>query len=356
MNNKKALALGIVLLLIGQIVVFAQEYSYFHIRDLRHGAYLAAGVKYDGALYHLKKDSAGKLPETAEWRFEDAGKINGKQYYYIVDRLHDSAIMAGDNKDGDTYSQKNYHRKKFAMWTATEKRFEDGQIPVIFTDAKHGLDLVAGRNHDGEIYHQTAKEYKNAKWVLELNSEGDVGTGPDFYVVKQRLASLKFHTDVVAAIKHPPTLTLESAESNDSDVTQSYTVRKTVEHSAEESWSFRRAVKVSLYQELSVSSGFAGSGEVKSKTTFGLEVDQEWVKSDKRTTKNTLMWSIPVVAPPHSRVSVNAVIKILKRDVTFTATIENTMGNGEVKETTINGEWSGVQYVTGEINIDQEKL
>jgi len=354
MSKKKSIALGIVILLIGQVAVFAESYSYFHIKDLAHGAYLVAGFKYDEALYHLKVDK-GELPQTAQWRFEKAGKFNGKEYYYLVDRLHSSGIMGGDNYDGDTYSQKNYKGKQNAMWTATEKTLEQGQIPVIFTDRKHKFDLVAGSSHDGEIYHQSAGERSNALWVLELVVKGD--QGPDFYVAEQRLINLEYHYNLAKVLNQQPALTIKAQRvPNDTEVTQTFSITKSDSQTVEEFWSFKRAVKASIFQTLSVSGGFAGTGEVKSETTIGFTYEQEWVNSNKRTVKNDFTWNIPVVVPPHSVVEVNGILMRLNKDIPFTATIENTLGSGERKIITVDGMWEGVEYVTGEVSFKQTKL
>jgi hypothetical protein len=355
MNNKKAFALGTLLLLIVQIAGFTQEYSYFHIYDLEHKAYLVSEPKaFPKPGIHHSKVEAMKLPQNAQWRFELAKTINEKKYYYIVDRLYDTAIAGGDSYDGDIYAYDSFRGKRNAQWTATEETVAEGQIPFVFTDRKHDRDLVAGAKYDGEIYHQTAGERRNARWVLELVSKGK--KGPDFFVVEQRLINLKFHTDKATVITEEPLLIIDESRLNNSEVAQSITLNKEKSQTVEESWSFKQAVKVSIYHELSVSSGLAGTAEVKSTTTVGFEYEKEWSESNKRIVKNSLVWNIPVVIPPHSKLSVSGVITSLKRNIPFTATILNELGSGDEKEMKVEGVWSGVQYVTGEIRFDQTNL
>ena len=354
MDNKKALALGILLLLVVQTAGFTESNSYFHIYDLAHEAYLVSGLKvFPPGLYH-NKEKAEKLPQNAQWRFEPAEKIKGVQYYYIVDRLYGTAIAGGDNYDGDIYLYDNYRGKRNAQWKATEKNFENGQFPFVFTDGKHKRDLVAGARYDRHIYHQSAGEKSNGRWVVELVSKGT--QGPDFFVVEQELINIEYHRNEAKELGDSNLFMIKRQRvPNNTEVTQTIDVGKSTKEITEQSWWFERAVTMSIYQSISVSGGFPGGVQTESKTEIGWEETKEWGEKNTHRVENELTWTIPTVVPPHSVVEVSAVLTKVIKNIPFTATIENTLGSGEKKRITVEGMCRAVEYVSGDISFNQTK-
>jgi hypothetical protein len=353
MMNRKAMSLAVLLVVLVVGSVWSDDqYSYFYIKDMAHGQYLSAGHKYDGNIYHLTEEETKVVKGAALWRFEEAGTFGGTKYYYIVDRQHGAALSAGHNKDNNTYSIKDYEGRDNCKWKATEQDVENGLISFVFTDRKHELDLVAGDVYDRDVYHQKAGTRPNGRWFLEMAMKRT--KGPDFCVVEQRLIALDFHDDKATVLDRNPLLTIAGQRiPNNTDIKQSFEIVKSQKEEIEEKWWFQHAVSASIFQTVSFSGGLPGGVEAKSETTIGFVYEHEWGESNTRTVSNELTWSVPVAVPPHSIVEVNGVIIRLKRDVPFTAKIENTLGNGRKKIIYVDGIWTGVEYVSGDITFDQ---
>jgi len=157
---------------------FNPQLSYV-ITDVKHGISLVAGLQSggDNAIHHKREIHQ----QNSRWSFKPAGD----GYYYIFDRMHNKAIIAGDVANNQVYHQ-NPSGRLNAQW-----RITPSSLPgkYIITDRKHGKSLVAGSNYDGRVYHQPSNNSPAAYWSIEvkqplINTQGPPTFNPQLsYVI-----------------------------------------------------------------------------------------------------------------------------------------------------------------------------
>jgi hypothetical protein len=312
---------------------FAQTYKYFHIYDVAHSCYLAAGASYDGHVYHLRADNLG---DNAQWRFvaADSG------YYYLVDRRHGAALSI-------TGQITTYTGDARCQWRA-EPATTVGAY--WFKNRQNGLAVVGGDVYDGKIYIQAPGERRNAQWVLRLVEDGTIG--PDFYVTKQELLKIDLDTNAVNRIEVPPLFAVNQVVTNGTSVEQTTSIEARKTETTTESWEFSKSVSISV--AISVKSGVTVSGvaEVSSEVTTTYQESYTWTNKVEISKTTEYLWTIPVTVPANNAVRVTAMIKKYTTQVPFNAIVRSTYGDGTVETDTVHGTWYGVEYITGAVTFE----
>lgn len=312
---------------------FAQAYKYFHIYDVAHSCYLAAGASYDGHVYHLREDNLG---DNAQWRFVEADS----GYYYLVDRRHGAALSITGQITAYTDDARCQWKAEPATTVGT----------YWFKNRENGLAVVGGDVYDGKIYIQAPGERRNAQWVLRLVEDGTIG--PAFYVTKQELLKIDLDTNAVNRIEVPPLFAVDQVVTNSTSAEQTTSIEARKTETTTESWEFNKTVSISV--AISVQSGVTvkGVAEVSSEVTTTYQESYSWTNKVEISKTTEYLWTIPVTVPAKDSVRVRAMVKKYTTQVPFNAIVRSTYGDGTVETDTVQGTWYGVEYITGAVTFE----
>ncbi|RVE75192.1 hypothetical protein OJAV_G00014580 [Oryzias javanicus] len=127
---------------------------------------------------------------------------------------------------------------------------------------------------------------------------------------------------------------------NDTDVTQSYTVQTSKKITEKSSWSVKNKMETTF--SVNVQAGIPEVVEVSGGFSFTVGVEASY--GLENTVERTETLSFPVQVPPNKSVEVDITIGRATVDLPYTATVEITCYNDSVLKFNTSGEYKGVTY------------
>ncbi|XP_037616492.1 natterin-3-like [Sebastes umbrosus] len=213
-----------------------------------------------------------------------------------------------------------------------------GSVPAnaVYTSPD---DMYVGKNEYGlgkvhvkykNFYHAWGgKEYEYKEYqVLTFNPA----------VISEHISDVKYKTDDLNIIKHPPEILTISVVENKSGqpVKETATLSNTTE--VEQRWDTSFSMTAGFTTSIT-----AGIPEIAS-ANVGFSVETTLQLSEGTTHKKSTTYSVAVECkvPPHHSCKVSLVAYKYGADIPYTARLKRTYKNGDIKWTSITGTYKGV--------------
>lgn len=138
----------------------------FYISNVKHRDWVVQAKNPTNNTVALRpRTEEGDPQSSLKWNFSSASETT----YYIFDSDSNLAMLAGDEADNDIYHQLHESRLN-AQWELVPVESVDNPSitdKFYIIDKKHGKALLAGDENDGKVFHQPHNNRANAQWYIQ---------------------------------------------------------------------------------------------------------------------------------------------------------------------------------------------
>jgi hypothetical protein len=368
MTTMRHCAILLALFLIGPLMPTSTQAQqggtmYFRLTDNYHNCVLGGGCESDNedAWHYRPKDNGTDqrqwgcaAGDNSMWSFRPVGGGN----YEIVNRRYSNTVLAWNYKNNGIYIvNRGTPQNDCDCHTTWKVEAIPGEGLYRIKSASRQDWALATPDvwNERPVMRNSAGDRDVAKWKIDI---AQPGKGPDFYPVSTKAGDINYDVAAATNVNDAPLITLAETLRNDSSVSQSMAIRKSVSDTTTESWTLSKSMSAEFSMSLAVKVGNAATTGIEATTTVGVKYGQTTTSGNttSRAVTNQLEWSLPASVPASSQMRVTGVFKKLVKDIPFSVDMVTTYGDGTTKIETVKGVYRGTDYAQTDIQFQQLTL